>query len=344
MSASKSKGPASEDIQKPPNNPLPVDIDQHEQKESTTPVPASAPFTGSYRPVLVDWSASAPKPLPSHSPHLRTATFTPLSKQVTPASHHSPLSLSRNSQPLFTNGFSGIAVHPHPPSRPTSSLPIIAPSSSTNTVVSHRSTTGHISSFADISPYLSPRTEVPASTKTLRQIALLETVADESARMTSLTQRKPPPDLRRPHNFMHFMPPGSVPPPLVPHNSIAPKSPFLPELSYEPHYIRARTSHAFHHPPLNLQGSADINKNHLLDLMSSPRAASQTPHFHPHVQHVPSNSTHAGAVQSSSYPFAVTTPEVLGQHPSKNTPHYNPNSLLSILNNTRRRSGGLNFQ
>jgi mRNA-decapping enzyme subunit 2 len=331
MSASKSKSSVSEEIQKHPNLPLSVDTSQHDNKDPSTPVPISASSTGSHHPT--DWSTSAPKPFPSSSPQFRAAAFTPLSTEVPPSSHHSPLSLSQDIQPLSTHPFNGVS-YPQSPSRHTSFTHI--PSSPTNTVVSPRSTYRRTSSIADISPYLSRPTEVPASAKTLKQIALLEAVADESARMISSTHREPPSDLHHTRqSFRHSMTPGVVPPPsLMPIS----RTPLPPDSSYEPYHIRPRTSHAFHAIPPNPQGSA---QNQLLSLMNSPRAASQVPHFYPPVQHP--SFPRPGAVPASHYPIPMsTTAEASGLHALKNTPQYNSNSLLSILNNSRRRSGVLN--
>jgi mRNA-decapping enzyme subunit 2 len=70
------------------------------------------------------------------------------------------------------------------------------------------------SSTADISPYLPRLTEVPASGKMLRQLALLESVADESSRMTpTLPSRELPSDIGNMSGIRHPGPSASVPPP-----------------------------------------------------------------------------------------------------------------------------------
>ncbi|KAI6008195.1 Dcp2, box A domain-containing protein [Pisolithus orientalis] len=65
---------------------------------------------------------------------------------------------------------------------PTSSAPPLAPlqAGATKQLPSSRRS----SSIADISPYLTTPTEVPTSGKRLKQLALLELVADESSKMT----------------------------------------------------------------------------------------------------------------------------------------------------------------
>lgn len=342
MSASKSKGAVSENVQTHPNLPLSVDTNQHDNVESSTPVPISASSTGSH-PVdhkddHTDWSTSAPKSLPSSSPHFRAAALLPT--EVTPPSHYSSLSLSQDS--LSPNTFNTVAArHPQSSSRPTSFSFTHVPSSPTNTVVSPRTTYRSTSNIADFKPYLSRPTEVPASAKTLKQIALLEAVADESARMSSLTHRVSSldfPDTR--HNFKHSMTPGVIPPPSsMSRDSGISGTPFPSHPSYEPYHMRARTSHALPSLPLSPQGSS---QNHLLSLMKSPHAASQAPHFYPHVQHAPFPNPMQAGVPASHYPFPNVVPETAGLHAFNNTPHHNPNSLLSILNDSRRRSGGLN--
>ncbi|KAG9314351.1 putative mrna-decapping enzyme subunit 2 [Chiua virens] len=71
------------------------------------------------------------------------------------------------------------------------------------------------SSIADISPYLSRASEVPASGKRLKQLALLESVADESSKMTpTLISRELPPFQSPGYRLPGYPgPSASVPPP-----------------------------------------------------------------------------------------------------------------------------------
>jgi len=318
MSASKSRGP-TEDVQEYPSVPLSVDTSQDGHKESSTPVPIAASSTRSRPAGHMDWSTSAPKPYMPSSPHLRAATFTPLPTEVVPPPRHSLLSPPQDSRPLSAHPFDGVvARHPRSPSRLSSFSFTHAPSSPTNTIVSPRTTVRRTSSIPDISPYL---TDVPASATTLKHIALLESVADESARMTSIIHRKPSHGTH--HSFRHSMAPCSVPPPsLVPGESGIVGAPLPSDSSCEPYHMRSRTSHACHPIPLNSQG-ANRNQDYLLGLMCNPGAISQVPHFYPYIQRPSFPPSMQGGAPASIYP---------------NAPHQNPNSLWSILNNTRNRS------
>lgn len=95
---------------------------------------------------------------------------------------------------------------------PTSSAPPLAPlqAGATKQLPSSRRS----SSIADISPYLTTPTEVPTSGKRLKQLALLELVADESSKMTpTLVSRELP--TSRAYDFPPLRHPGpcaSVPP------------------------------------------------------------------------------------------------------------------------------------
>ena len=332
MSASKSKG--SEDVQKHTNIPLSVDTNQHDNKESSTPVPISASSIGCHPVDRTDWSTSVPKRF-TPLPHFRDTTSTPLSTEATHPSHHPPLSITQNSHPRSIHPFNEAGVrHPQSP-HPTPFPSTHVPSSPTNTVVSARSTSRRASSITDISPYISRPTEIPTSAKTLKQIALLEAVADESARMNSLVFREPPTNLHGTRYSRHSGTPSVPPPSLVPHDYSISRPSLSSDLPYGPYHIRSRTSHAFHPiPPTHLGGA----ENHLLGLMNSPRTTSQVPYLYPHVQHT--RPVQAGAIPASPYPFPVTaTPEIPRYHGLTNITHHNPNSLLSVLNDSRRRSG-----
>ncbi|KAG6336666.1 hypothetical protein ID866_2413 [Astraeus odoratus] len=130
--------------------------------------------------------------------------------QETASLEHLNAGLSLSAHPIITSSThtlsSTIAL-----STPSaiSSVPSM-PSVSKHTPSSRRS-----ASTADISPYLTRPTEIPTSGKRLRQLALLESVADESSKMTpSLMSRElPTVHGRECFSERHPGPCASVPPP-----------------------------------------------------------------------------------------------------------------------------------
>jgi mRNA-decapping enzyme subunit 2 len=169
---------------------------------STTPVPVTVspiapPLPQRSEPV--DWSSHVPKPLserpadmlqaPSSSCHGSTSMGTrplPDSAQSSSRHHQPPPALSFSPYPNGTDTPSDF--HQGPPT-PPSAAPSAASISSvaSSTTSSRNMSSRRTSSTADISPYLSRSTEMPTSGKRLKQLALLETVADESAKMTPQT-------------------------------------------------------------------------------------------------------------------------------------------------------------
>ncbi|KAK7058974.1 mRNA-decapping enzyme subunit 2 [Paramarasmius palmivorus] len=162
-------------------------------------------------------------------------------------------------------------------------------------------TSRRTSSVADISPYLSKTTEIPTSAKRLRQLALLESVADESARMSPyLAVRENTANRMTPNPFSHPGPPASVPPQMfgvVDPNVIYSSAPSaghpldlnsnpFPSRSFvqeDPFQVRPRTSQAinrplYHQPP---PSSASMSQSQLLALMSvsTPLQGVQPPPF-----------------------------------------------------------------
>ncbi|KAN0100609.1 Dcp2, box A domain containing protein [Tylopilus felleus] len=98
-------------------------------------------------------------------------------------------------------------------SSPVVPSPVVASSSTTTTARKPFMSSRRSSSIADISPYLSRPAEVPTSGKRLKQLALLESVADESYKMTpTLFTRELPADhdadRRRPGSSTSVPPPS----------------------------------------------------------------------------------------------------------------------------------------
>lgn len=98
---------------------------------------------------------------------------------------------SRPSKPLSMTVFSNDAIRPNAPSSgpyvSSPPLPTVTPVSGTSQSSSAKSSThtGRSSMVtADLSPYLARPAGIPMNGKRLRQLALLEAVADESSRMT----------------------------------------------------------------------------------------------------------------------------------------------------------------
>ncbi|KAJ6604641.1 Dcp2, box A domain-containing protein, partial [Mycena vulgaris] len=258
--------------------------------EPSTPVPVTASSSGSQShpmPANSDWSSSAPAPLSEPSEdvelpvipeikHLQSQSLQPRTAFQSP----SPLILNPR-----TNGASSVAEQR---SSAGSNAPASA-TSPTHSVASLRALSSRrTSSTADISPYLARSSEVPGSAKRLKQLALLESVADESARMLS---HRPPP-MVNPRPMMHGtsvphypLPPASVPPPPVfPHNPMQvlyssgqppPAHNFNNGMhpGQDPFQVRPWTSQAFHRGPMHPPGpsSMSMSQGQLLALMNGPR-------------------------------------------------------------------------
>ncbi|KAJ7225523.1 Dcp2, box A domain-containing protein [Mycena pura] len=228
--------------------------------EPSTPVPVTASSSGSQSlPARAnsDWPAStvvpdhsqdnAPQIMPE-SKHLQPQSLQPRTSFQSP----SPLILSPRA-----NGASSVAERPAAGSDRIASATSPARSATSLRSLGSRRT----ASTADISPYLARSSEVPSSAKRMKQLALLESVADESAKM--LSYRQPPP-LANPRQVMNStqypLPPASVPPPPVfPHDPMQvlySSGQQLPTqfngmaLGHDPFQVRPWTSQAFHRGPM----------------------------------------------------------------------------------------------
>ncbi|KAJ7103542.1 Dcp2, box A domain-containing protein, partial [Mycena belliarum] len=252
--------------------------------EPSTPVPVTASSSGSQThpiPANSDWSSSAPAPLPD-----QPEEDVVLSPVITEMKTMQPQSLQprtsfQSPSPLILSPRAGSAVaEQRSTSGPDASTAATSPTQSLRSLGSRWT-----SSMADISPYLARSNEVPGSAKRLRQLALLESVADESARMMS--HRSPPPYMahaRLPvmNNVPHYpLPPASVPPPPVfPHDpmQVLYSSGHQPPVhglagmppGQDPFQVRPWTSQAFHRGPMHPPGpsSASMTQGQLLALMN----------------------------------------------------------------------------
>lgn len=294
---------------------------------SATPVPMSA---SSDSPTLlprreqVDWSSQVPKPLsqrPAEVTHAKPSTpFDPALREQRPllsarqaSSRQLPAALSLSPRPNVESTPSGFRQGSTPPlSAALSSASLNSTSASSNRNPSRRN-----SSTADISPYLSRPLELPTSGKRLKQLALLETVADESVRFTpQMSAKELLPQVGEPINGAQGFqmplnghpnyPPGpsiSVPPP--PHNMNVlyssnhgpgqmqsmpyqqlPGS-YLPSSNFDdPFTVRPRTSQSVHQaPPFHGHAFAgrptSMHQNQLLSLLAGPGPQGQGVHGPP---------------------------------------------------------------
>ncbi|KAJ7783776.1 Dcp2, box A domain-containing protein [Mycena maculata] len=264
--------------------------------EPSTPLPVTASSSGSQQPPASDWSSSAPATVPEEPSQDPVPPVITEDKPIQPLSlqPHSlqPRTSFQSPSPLIlsprTNGAEQrSAAGSDAPASATSSTQSVA---SLRALGSRRT-----SSTADISPYLARSSEVPGSAKRLKQLALLESVADESARML-LSHRSPVPApanaCARPamhNNVPHYpLPPASVPPPpydptQVLYSSGQHEHPHQPPPPpgfnnglhpvQDPFQVRPWTSQAFHRGPMHPAGpsSMSMTQGQLLGLMNGPR-------------------------------------------------------------------------
>lgn len=337
------------------STPLPVksNPDRTPTMSQRTPIPAdeaptsSAAVTQSYHN---DWSSSAPSRLPNGSPKptgvLTQGNQNKTSSRLTPGVPSSPSHPTENNKHYSRDA-----------------------EESLHSVVSPRmSPAVRRASTADISPYLSRPTEIPTSAKTLQQIALLESVANEAAMMTPFLNAPAtgdsngvtPSTLVPSHNLnnhrilysstQNMMGPAGMPSLSAVQNAN--------QINYDPYQVRSRTSQAYHRHNLH-PTTASMNQTQLLSLMNVASAPPppthqgfypptargiQYPAFHtpapvlpfrgpPHnLMTLPSYSM---APYNSSYPaHGVSEPIPLQTPPVQNNPPRS-NPLLSILNAPR---------
>ncbi|KAG2072652.1 hypothetical protein BDR04DRAFT_396216 [Suillus decipiens] len=231
---------------------------------------------------IVDWSSrvsaqsETPGVMSSPPPKQR------LSSVSSSSAHFPRVPQSLSMQASFVESSTLPSSPSHVPGTPSSgalsiaSLSAVSTASSTSSSTSSRKvllSSRRTSSTADISPYLPRLTEVPTSGKKLRQLALLESVADESSRMTPTLLRPsasvPPPthypqaDFRPLFGHMPPMPAGYHLPPTSQHTSTGYSQPPLVDDIFQ---VRPRSSQFIAHDysPRNAQ------QNQLLSLLTGP--------------------------------------------------------------------------
>lgn len=175
---------------------------------------------------------------------------------------------------------------PLPPSQSTTSPGLVTSQSQSPKSPSHSRRSSMIT--ADLSPYLSRPAGIPMNGKQLRQLALLETIADESSRTLASAIRPvmqspppqgaspapihalPPPNTVVSHNFTNLSPMYSnTHGPYVPISQTGPLNPPSPDNAF---VVRPRTSNSFRPMPnhssrsFNTRGS--MNQAQLVSAVS----------------------------------------------------------------------------
>ncbi|KAJ6519808.1 Dcp2, box A domain-containing protein, partial [Mycena sanguinolenta] len=243
--------------------------------EPSTPVPVTASSSGSQpQPIRTnsDWSSSTPAAVceqPSSQSEDEVLPVITGPKSIQPQSLQPRTSFQSPSPLILSSPRPNGAI---PASEQQPSAGSDAPASATWPTHSPVRALGsrRTSSTADISPYLARSSEVPGSAKRLKQLALLESVADESARMQFPRSPLPMVNQIRPNSAVipHYpLPSASVPPaPIFPHHDPMqvlyssgqhPPHPPPPPPAHgfnngmhDPFQVRPWTSQAFHLGPM----------------------------------------------------------------------------------------------
>lgn len=192
------------------------------------------------------------------------------------------------------------------------------------------------SSTADISPYLQKPAELPTTARRMKHLALLESVADESARMSPMIRDAPAlPSAPPPSNLGYPYPPASLPPQalqdpndlrvlysssvapghLVPSYgppSMAPGYP--PGPIQDPFLVRPRTSFNYHRPMYAAagmpSGGISMSQAEMLNLINAqPRANPAMAPSYPYQEPPPQPYPAAG------YSGPVPQPHLQGAYP-----------------------------
>ncbi|KAF8622482.1 hypothetical protein AX15_006998 [Amanita polypyramis BW_CC] len=231
--------------------------------------------------------------------------------------------------------------------------------SASSTMRSPHATSRQTSSTADISPYLSRPLDLPTSAKQLKQIALLESVVDESAKLvtTIMHHNSTLPVAMDGSRPVLVSPPPSLPvpsnrPPHVLYNHspalLHQRSPLLGApattnvSSYSSLPVRSMTSHALFRGPMQTHmSSMNITQSHSLDVMG---ASNVTPE--PFVQsygpmYTAVSTTNSGSMIPPQMQFGPLLPPRQFTRVTPTPTRFPPpthsastNSLLSILNKT----------
>ncbi|KAF9270208.1 hypothetical protein L218DRAFT_20451 [Marasmius fiardii PR-910] len=307
--------------EQPVKSALPLSHQDDGPRERNTPVPAT---TTSARPLQSEALVREKSPFmvagPPEVP--RAPSIVPYAGSPCPQ----PSVVSEFQAKAYTNG-------------------ILCPDAPSSTASPRPSASRRTSSLADISPYLSKSVEIPSSAKRLRQLALLESVADESARLTPFfTSREAAPSYMNGMTHQHLAPPlplasapqaigmgssniiySSGPSALYQGNNI-PQIPFRSPVR-DPFQVRPRTSQAinrpvYHSPPST---SMSMNQSQLLALMNTsgpqppliqsrpPLPQFQPPPVNPGL--TPSSPYHAPHIHPATYSPMTIPSTSFSAHP-----------------------------
>jgi len=234
---------------------------------------------------------------------------------------------------------------------PNTKSPDIIQSPTTSTARSPRAASRRTSSTADISPYLSRPVGLPVSAKQLKQVALLESVANESAKLVStlthhnstypaavdashpapaLPYQPLPASFNPPHRVLY----NSPPPSLHQGTPLAGLREPLNASSHSPMPVRSMTSHALYRdsmqawpPSMNMTPIAPSRRTP--EPFSIPR-----PHGPLHTTTVHNSSLSQSRFGPPLSPSRQSTKSRPTPSGVLDAPTLNPsaNSLLSILN------------
>ncbi|KAG1864198.1 Dcp2, box A domain-containing protein [Suillus subalutaceus] len=193
----------------------------------------------------------------------------------------------------------------------TTSLSAASAASSTSSLTSSRKvslSSRRTSSTADISPYLPRLTEVPASGKMLRQLALLESVADESSRMTPTLPSRELPSVTNVGNTPGVRHPGS--------SASVPPSTHYPQADIRPLFGHMPSMPAgYHLPPTSQHPSIGYSQPPLVDdiFQVRPRSSQFVAHDYP-----PRNAQRSQLLSllTGPPPIPVGMPHTSHPHPS----------------------------
>ena len=224
----------------------------------------------------------------------------------------------------------------NPSSGPHVSSPLPLSQSPTSKSPTHSRRSSMIT--ADLSPYLARPAGIPMNGKQLRQLALLEAIADESSRMTlashpgvqspsphgappALIHVPPPPNTVMSHNFTNLSPMYSnTHGPYLPIPQTGPLNPPSPDNGLA---VRPRTSNSFrpgpNHPPRSFNTRGSMNQAQLVSAVSGtsyPYASTPSLHRSP-IPPMPNLNFHS----PSTYPPPPIPTVIPGAPTFRTGPH-----------------------
>ncbi|KAF9044542.1 DCP2-domain-containing protein [Hymenopellis radicata] len=236
--------------------------------------------------------------------------------------------------------------------RSDSAVPHFA--NTTATISSRPPTSRRSSSIADISPYLKKQIPTQPTANHLKQLALLEGIANESARMTPRleAEERRLSTSNQPFNGYSFPPPDQRDHSLLYSSTMAGRQSVaeltrplpLPLNSYhDPFQVRPRTSLAVHRPMGVGYNTGSMNSIQMTQMLNGhPSQASMgfgalgppppPPHYSGMNGYLPYPAMHAPQPAAAAMSGFGAPPYAPAMHAPTNPPTSNVNHLLSILN------------